>query len=215
MAITRLQLYNEALLLIGERSLASLTENREPRYLLDTVWNNEGVKSCLEQGQWFFAMRTEQVDYDPGIEPTFGFNRAFQKPSDWVLTSAVCSDEFFTSPLLQYADEAGYWYSSIDVIYVKYVSDDAAYGNDLSLWPKSFTEFVAAHFASKIAHKFTGSKEEMEKVYGIRKMLLLEAKNKDAMADATRFPAKGSWVTSRRGTRGSSNDGGNSGSLIG
>ena len=37
--ITRLQLYNSALLLLGERNLASLSENREPRRLLDHVWD--------------------------------------------------------------------------------------------------------------------------------------------------------------------------------
>ena len=216
MAITRLQLYNDALLIIGERALATLTENREPRYLLDQVWNNEGVRSCLEMGQWFFAMRTEQVDYDPGIEPTFGYNRAFEKPSDWVATSAVCEDEFFTTPLLSYTDEAGYWYSNIDTIYVKFVSDDNLYGNNLALWPRSFTEFVAAHFASKIAFKIAGA-EVAEKMYVLREKMLLIAKNKDAMADAsTRFPARGSWVKARNGGGGTgSNDGGNTGSLIG
>jgi hypothetical protein len=212
-AVSRLQIYNDALLYIGERALASLTENREPRYLLDQVWNNDGVKRCLEEGQWFFAMRATQIDYDPGIEPDFGHNRAFVKPEDWVLTSALCEDEFFKVPLLEYSDEAGYWFASLDTLYVRYVSDDALYGSNLDLWTGSFAEFVAAHFASKIAKKFTGSKEEEEKAYAIRKLKLDEAKSNSAMASSTKFPAAGGWVRSRRGGR--SGDGGNNGSLIG
>ena len=78
---TQLDLYNGALLQVGERFLASLTEQREPRRLLDQVWAANGVKTCLEEGQWPFAMRTVQVDYDPSITPTFGYARVFQKPT--------------------------------------------------------------------------------------------------------------------------------------
>ena len=46
----KLSLFNGALLICGERFLSSLTENREPRHLLDNVWSNGGVKACLEQG---------------------------------------------------------------------------------------------------------------------------------------------------------------------
>ena len=43
MAITnsdRLDVYNGALRRLGSRRLASLTENREPRRVLDDIWNN-------------------------------------------------------------------------------------------------------------------------------------------------------------------------------
>ena len=53
----RLSLYNDALLLCGERALTSLSEDREPRRLLDQIWNSGGVNVCLAEGQWFFAMR--------------------------------------------------------------------------------------------------------------------------------------------------------------
>ena len=41
---TRLQLYNRALRIIQERKLSSLTEKREPRFLLDDVWEEGGVR---------------------------------------------------------------------------------------------------------------------------------------------------------------------------
>jgi len=89
---TRLKLYNEALRICGETSLASLTEDREPRHLLDEVWDNGGVKACLEAGQWRFALRTIQLDYDADITPEFGLQRAFQKPTDWCATSSVSAN---------------------------------------------------------------------------------------------------------------------------
>ena len=213
MSTTRLELYNEALLICGQRSLSSLTEAVEPRRLLDHVWDNEGVRHCLESGQWRFAMRTIELDYTSTVAPTFGLRRAFVKPTDWVVTSALCEDEYFTSPLLEYVDEAGYWYADIDVIYVRYVSNNSSYGGDLTKWTAKFADFVASHFASKIILKITSDEEKRESVMKYRKRMLLEAKNVDAMAEPTRFPPSGSWSSSRRG--GSFRDRGNRHRLIG
>lgn len=211
----QLSIYNGALLHCGERFLASLTENREPRRLLDRVWSSNGVKACLELGQWNFAMRTIRIDYDSGIEPSYGYNRAFDKPDDWVLTSAVCSDEFFRAPLLRHVDEAGYWYSDIDTIYVRYVSNGANYGGDLNKWPESFREFVEAHFASKIILKLSNSEEELGRVEKLRAKFLKTAKSRAAMAEPTSFLARGQWGLSRNRYPNRRDGGGTSGNLIG
>lgn len=213
---TKLSLYNDALLLCGERFLVSLTEEREPRRLLDQVWASNGVKTCLEMGQWFFAMNAIQIDYDPSIQPSFGYNRAFAKPEDWVLTSAVCSDEFFRVPLLQYTDEALYWYSTIDTIYVKYVSDSTDFGLDMNKWPESFREYVAAHFATKIILKISNDDNKLSQLEKLKAKALSKAKNASVMAGPTLIPARGNWSNSRN-RFGSSRDGGNNsgGNLIG
>lgn len=216
MSTSRLKIYNEALRICGETKLASLTENREARYALDDIWDNDGVKSCLEDGQWKFAKRSVQLDFDPAYDPEFGYRHAFAKPSDWCATMAVCDDEYFNSPLLQYGDETGFWYCDLEIIYVQYVSNDAAYGGDLSLWPVKFADFVAAHFAWKIIHTLTGDQTKQLKVMGIRDKSLRIAKNHDAMADPTKFPPDGSWVNARRGRGGSfRRDRGSRNTLIG
>lgn len=195
--VAKIDLYNAAALYAGERFLASLTEETEIRRLLDHVYSTGGVKYCLEEGQWYFAMRTMQIDYDPSVEPQFGYNRAFTKPDDWVLTAAVCSDEFFRVPLVRCVDEAGYWYSDIETIFVRYVSSDNNYGGDIANWPQSFFEFVAAHFASKIILKISNDTEEEAKLVKLREQKLREAKNRALMAEPTMFPARGNWVNAR------------------
>lgn len=219
---TRLSLYNDALLIAGERALSALTDANEPRRLLDQVWNNNGVDACLEEGQWMFAMRTIQIDYDSGIAPSYGYARAFDKPSDWVLTSALCSDEFFRTPALRYVDEAGFWFSDLDTLYVRYVSNDAAYGGNMANWPPSFKDFVAAHFASMIILKITNDEKRLglfinpsNPQHSIRGRALLKAKSRCAMASPTSFEAQGQWSRSR--TRGVSrrDGGGTTGNLIG
>ncbi|HQU17305.1 MAG TPA: hypothetical protein PLO69_14585 [Gammaproteobacteria bacterium] len=220
---TRLDLYNKALLVCGERFLAALTEDREPRRLLDHVWNTGGNNFCLEAAQWWFAMRTTMIDYDPAITPTFGYRKAFTKPTDWISTSAVCSDEYFNSPLTQYADEMSNWYADITPIYVKYVSNDALYGGDLARWPATFVDYAAAYYASLIIGKLAGDRAaQLLKLFGppgapqagLLHQTLHKAKNAAAQTQPTQFPAQGNWTRSRGGGRGG-NDRGNRGSLLG
>jgi hypothetical protein len=194
---TQLTLYNDALLACGERFLGSLTENREPRRLLDQVWASGGVKYILERGQWNFATRTQQIDYDSGIEPSFGYRRVFDKPTDYCCTRAVCCDEYLQTPLTRYADEAGYWYADLDTIYVRFVSDDAAYGMNLNHWPETFREVVAHHFASKIVLRLSNDNTEKMRLEAERDRLLKQAKNSSAMQEPTQFPAPGAWTRAR------------------
>lgn len=221
MSTTRLELYNGALLLCGSRAIASLTEDREPRRILDQVWDDNAVRYCLEQGQWWFAMRTQQLEYDPDTLPQFGYSRAFNKPDDWVLTSAVCSDERFSAPLLAYDDTDINWYADLDTIYVKYVSDDDDYGNNLSKWPQTFAEYAQAFLASKIIYRLNGNDRAVSFLFGQPGKInggelgrrLTIAKSRAAMTQPTKFPAEGSWNGSRRGR--TDRDPGNRGSLIG
>jgi hypothetical protein len=220
MAADRLEIYNGALLIAGDQKLASLIENREPRHLLDDVWNGgRGVRFCLEQAQWHFAMRASRLDYNPSVQPDWGFQRAFDKPTDWVNTSGVFQDAYLRSPLTNYADEVMYWFCDQDEIFVKYVSDDVTYGMDFAKWPESFTEYVKAFFASKIIRKLPGGADKVDDICnpkkGVLARALVIAKNKAAMTQPTTFPTRGTWARARHGGSSFRNDGGNPNSLIG
>ena len=215
--VSQLTLYNDALLECGERFLGSLTENREPRRLLDQVWASNGVKYILERGQWNFATRSQQLDYDSGIAPAWGYQRAFDKPDDYCCTRGVCADEYMREPLTRYVDEGGYWYSDLDTIYVRFVSDDPMYGMNLNKWPETFREVVAVHFASKIILKLGNSDEDVERLVKRRDRLLKEAKNSSAQQEPPQFPATGAWARARNRfpNRRDGGNNSNSGPLIG
>jgi hypothetical protein len=215
---TKLSFFNDALLACGERFLASVSENQESRHLLDQVYASGGVEYCLERGQWNFATRTVALDYETGIEPPFGFSRAFTQPTDYCCTRAVCADEFFRVPLKghQHTHEANYFYADLDTIYLRYVSKDPLYGLNLNLWPQTFLDVVAIHFASKIAKKLGHSQAEKEALEKERDKLLKEAKNSDAQREGVQFPQPGMWARARTGYGSSRRDGGGTtGDLIG
>lgn len=226
MGTTRLQIYNAALLLCGAEQLSALTDDGEARRRCDQVWDNNFIRKVLQAGQWNFATRTQQLDYDTTVTTQFGYTRAFVKGDDWVRTMAVCSDEFFNSPLIDYQDEGGYIFADLDTIYVRFVSDDGAYGSDLSTWPDSFQQYAEAFMASKIIFRLTSDKQRLlyllgdpgRNTSGHLEKMLKNARSDDAMRDPTTFPPSGSWVASRgskTSRRGPFGDGGTTNSLTG
>lgn len=198
MAITKQQLYTGALRLCGEGKVL-LSENREPRRLLDDVWDEDAIKYCLEQGQWQFATRTIKWEASATVSPTFGYRYAFEKPSDYVRTVALSTDEYFNSDFTEYRDEANYIFSDIDELYFGYVSDDDAYGRDLSLWPMSFSKYVQSYMAFEVAPRLTGVKTDMEKLERIMDKRLQQAQNKDGVNRPVQFKPQGSWNAARAG----------------
>jgi len=194
----KLSVINSALRELSSRKLASLSEAREPRYAVDDIWDDV-VKFCLEQGQWNFAIRTQEIEYTPEITPLFGFRYAFEKPDDWVRTVGLSVNEYFKPPLTEFSDETGYWWANVDLIYVRYVSNSTDYGLNLSAWPLTFQRFVELYLAYRLAPTLTSSEsteDRMEKKY---KKAMTDARSKDAMNDAVSFMPSGSWTRSRVG----------------
>lgn len=215
MPTSKLKLYNGALDIIGQRPLAALTENRESRRALDRAWDDGAVDDALEAGQWYFATRSIRATYDPTITPDWGLRRVFEVPEDHIRTIALCQDESFQTPLLEYHEEAGFWYANLDTIFVRYISNDASFGGDMSLWPGTFVKFVKGHLAFLIALPLTQDKKKLAIAEAYRTKAERDAKSKNAMADPSASPAEGRWTAARRGQSRSWPDRGNRGSLIG
>ena len=198
MATSKLVLYNAALRHIGQRKLSALTEEGEGRRVLDDVYDT-AIQYCLEQGQWNFAIRSQEIDYSPSVDPAFGYQYAFEKPDDWVRTTGLSTSEYFNPPLIQYVDENNYWWADVTPLYVRYVSNGTDYGLDLSLWPSTFERAVMLYLAYLIAPTLTNSDEKTDSLEKQFKRALTDARSKDAINDAVAFPPVGSWVNTRAG----------------
>ena len=210
---SKLSIYNGALREVGERKLASLAENREPRRVLDSIWDDDALLTCLAAGQWNFATNTIELTHSPSIDPAFGYTYAFDKPDDWVRTTGVFCDESLKSPLLYYKDEGDYWYADLDTIYVSYVDSGTSYGGDYGKWPANFTRYVESWLAARICMSLTQNQSKRDGLERDAEVWLVKAKSTDAMEDATKFLPQGSW-TRARGGRGN-RERGNRSRLIG
>lgn len=198
----RLKLYNGALAHCGERRLASLTENREPRRLLDDVWDGGAVvRRVLEMGFFNFGTRSIEMIPEAEIEPLFGFTKAYAVPADFARVVRFSSEERLETPLTdrEFRQEGGYFFADLEPLYLSYVSADPQYGGDLSLWPESFTAFVEAFLAWRINPRLTGSRTDTETLFRLQKRLLVEAQSVDAMNQGLTLKPAGSWNRARRG----------------
>lgn len=196
----KLAIYNAALFALGERRIATLSEDREPRRVLDAKWNDVG-NECLEEGSWSWARRTRQFDADTSIVPPFGYAYAFDKPSDWMRTDRVSADGDFAQPLTDYLDEAGYWWARVTPIYVSYVSSDALFGWNVGAWTPSFGKYVALRLAASVGFRISGSENKAEAIAAEAKVALKSAQAKDAMSQPPSHFPQGSWASSRRSYR--------------
>lgn len=191
----KLEIYNDALLALGQERLASLAEAGTARYALDDAYD-KALSYCLEAGFWNFAMRTVQIDSSASVDPAFGYTYAFLKPTDFVRLFGMSVEETMSNPLLRFVDEAGYWYADSDPLFVKFVSDDTAYGLNLALWPETFADYVAMRLAVRTCKRITGSAPD-DALLKAEKKSLSDARSKDAMNEPPGFPPRGTWVMSR------------------
>ena len=216
MATDRESLYNIALRAIGERSIGSLTEDREPRRLLDEVFNagSGAIKYWLEQGLWNHAIRTITLDASASDDPAFGLDNAFTLPSDFVRLVQIDSGENFSGTLMRYEIEAGFIYADLTPIYLRFVSNGDDFGGDLSLWPETFTLWCGTWLGLQIAPRVMNDKDK-ETLRKETKRLLVDARSKDAQQEPPRFPPLSSWARARYGSRSGRRDRGSRSQLIG
>ena len=208
MTASKLSLYNGALRRCNERKLATTTDNVPARYHLDAIWDEDPIQLMLEKYRWKFARKVVEWNYNPAYEPSFGFQYVFDRPSDYVRLVSISGDENFSDPLRAYDPENGLIYCDWQTIYLKYVSNDSAYGKDYSKWSKLFEQLVASYMGYQLAIALNKSEADLKRMDYEMTKLEKEAKNLDAMEDPTKFPKQGSWAASRTGgSRGDSNKG--------
>lgn len=192
----RLSIYRGALTLLGGANITSLSEDRPEKRALDAVWEN-GVNYLLEQGMWNFAIRTVELSYDEDVEPLFGFQHAFSKPDDWVRTVSISETADFCEGLRRYEDETSYWHTDPETIYVRYVSNDDAYGWNVGAWRQTFAKAVSAYLAFESGLPISSDKGNRNDMFNLYKERLREAKIKDAIDERVREKPPGRWTRSR------------------
>lgn len=198
----QLATYNGALRRLGSTKLASLTEERKARRIMDDIWENgRSVRKCLARGDWNFALRAVKLDAETGIETEFGWSYAFQIPEDMVRLSALGRDEYFRTSLTgeEYAVEGDYFLTSDDELYVRFVSDDGSFGFDSGKWTPGFRDYLECYHAFHACEPITSSRTLKADLYQEMRDALGEAKTVDAMEEGVKFRPSGSWVRSRSG----------------
>lgn len=196
----RLRLYNEALRELGQVSLTSLDEPGKARTTLDDIWQpatHDFAVECLAEGTWNFAIRSLSMLPEPDVEPTFGFQYAYEIPADFVRLVSMYPTPWENQPLDhdQFREEAGYWFSRYPALYPSYVSSDSDYGLDGSRWRPTFRRYVAILLAARACRQITGnSPGSLEERAEVAKR---NAQSADGMNEGARYLKRSSWAQAR------------------
>lgn len=200
MGTSKLQQYNGALRFLGERRLLSLTEEGKSRRELDSAWD-ESIAFMLEQGFWNFAIRSSELLPDEDQEPLFGYSNSFERPSDYVQLVAISDVGFFDTDTNAYEGEATHWFSDADKLYVRYVSNDAAYGLNLGRWPATFCTAHQAYLAFLTGPSINSDRADKGDNFSLHEKWVSLAKVKDAIEQKVTFKPAGRVVRARFGRR--------------
>ncbi|TGQ11226.1 hypothetical protein EN858_14995 [Mesorhizobium sp. M4B.F.Ca.ET.215.01.1.1] len=194
---TKLSIYKSALRYLGNAAgVASLTEASPARYALDDVWQEAG-EYMFAKGLWNFAIRSSEFQNDEDVEPLFGYQYAFSKPTDWVRTVSIGTDPTFLAGFEDFADETAYWYADSPTLYIRYVSNDDDYGWNIGAWREPFAQAFAAYLAFQCALPISSDKGTRTDLFNLSKALLSEAKALDAVDERVAYSPAGRLVQSR------------------
>ena len=156
MAISKLALYNNALIQIGSVVLDALTDDRDERYSLDAIYDLGAIDYCLEVVKPKFATKTVALT---GVATTGGVSLAytFTLPSDFVTIVGVYSDTELDQEVSRYIQDGSTIISDYSTIYLRY-THNAVTETDFT---PGFARVVSNYLAREIVLKFKADRYEV------------------------------------------------------
>jgi len=157
MAIDKLVVYNGALALIGERKLASDSENRESRFRLDTLWEMGAVEFCLDMAKPHWASSIEKLD-TPTTVVDHSLSQQHDFPSDYISIVGLYSDPKLDQEVHRYIIQGRSVLTEYETVWLRYISNTPV--DTFTNWTPNFVQLVSAHLANQLAPTFAAQKTE-------------------------------------------------------
>lgn len=195
---SRLDIYNQSLIRLGERRLATLSDNRPERRSLDAVWADT-LAYMIEAAMWNWASRSEELQSSDTVTPNFGYTYAFEKPDDYVRIVNIADNEMMAPTLEDFMEEGDYFFAWVDPLYLQYISSDTDYGADPGKWTASFSRAFVLELAYRVAPQVGANAKIQELLFEEKKRALSYAKAKDVVNQPMRRLPTGRLTRSRMG----------------
>lgn len=191
MAIDKISLYNNALLILGQRKLDSITEDRAPRHDLDTAYDLGAVDYCLEIVRPTFASLTDKLTVSV-VSTEHDLDNVFTLPTDFITVVGVYSDAKLDQEITRYIIEDRTLACEYATIYLRYTSNARA----LADWSPSFARVVAAFLARETAEKLApGERDKASALFvdRVEAAIGLEREKEPDRSAATTVTLTNSW----------------------
>ena len=179
----KLDLYNEALALLGRRPLSALDDDTESRYRLDGAYTRVAVQYCLESARPYFASKTTELN-----SPTAGttFEWRHDLPEDHIETIAFFSDSRLDQEINRFVREGSSVSLDYQRLWIRYISDSLV--DDETQWTPSFVRLVGAYLATQVAPRLAPNEAEAAaKAWGER---LAQVRAESSAYESSSRPSK-------------------------
>lgn len=192
---TKLQVWKQALIHLGQATITTLTDDVEARYVFDTAWDGV-VEEAFNEGDWNFAKKSGALVASATGTVAPGWTYVWDYPTDYLRTLAVSQYAGFRDPFREYLDEGGFLHSNTTPIYLRYISDDKM--DSVEDWPTMFWRYVAMKLAHETCDRITNGATTQDRLEARLQKALRQAKSVDARNENNKVIYPGSWLRSRR-----------------
>jgi len=187
---SQLDIYNNALITMGEKELSSLAEDVYQADVLDAIWDM-CRQALLRRHVWNFAKRRAELTINVGT-PVSEFDYSHALPDSFLRAVAVSNSESMRIGI-PYKIEDDDVLSNSDTLYMTYVIDVT----DTTAFDALFADALAKRLAVDTALRITGSATKKEICKDEYRQALLAARSVDALEDYPDQLYQGSWIDER------------------
>lgn len=144
MALSKVEICNRALVLLGEAGVLSTGQEDQDARTCELQYR-PCVVSLLEKGNWTFATKRAKLNLLAEV-PAFGYAHMYELPGDFLKMQEVCFSGIKVEDITQFSIEDGkVLCDEGDSVQIKYTYDQTD--------PKRFSELFAEAVATRIAEK--------------------------------------------------------------
>lgn len=162
MTSTNVSICNEALSMIGAKTIQSFDDNAENARRCASIYASTR-KALLRMHPWSFAKKRAQLA-PVTTHPTFGYENSFPLPRDFVRVISAGVEE--------YEVEARHILANTNLINLVYVSDE----DNEELWDSLFSECMSLYLVHKLAKPISGSNAEADSAWQKLQNMLKQAR---------------------------------------
>lgn len=173
MASSEVELCNMALDSLGQESILALTDDSNQARACNSRYET-ARDAVLRAHRWNCATKRAALT-ELSTAPTWGFNRAFQIPSDFIRLASL--DDLSVLFRIEGGDDGRVIVTDDTAVNLLYI-----YRLELvPLMDEGLKECIAARLAAEIAYKLTGDKQVARDMYSVYKDKLFEAQFLDSV----------------------------------
>lgn len=176
---------NQALIFLGQPPIQSLTQATPPAAVFASALYESTLEEVLRSHPWNFAIN--RVELAPlAAAPAYGYQFAFQRPSDWLRTLETSAPDF--------RHEGKRILANVSSLQLRYVRK----AEDLTEWDALAAAALVRNLAQKLAYPLTKSTSLQEAQWQMYVAILKQAKGVDAQEEPADEFEQSSLLTVRR-----------------